>query len=223
MAGDALLEDSRLRADADQLVHGRSDHRAGRRRRAARQGDPLERACPDRDRRALLPQGTAVHHRRRRPRQGRLVWAAEGRDKQTVLAFFDQLGDERAARIRLVSSDLGEWITRAVIERCPQATLCLDPYHVVALASGALDEVRREVWQQARQAGDKTGARWLKGARWALWKRPERLTERQQAKLAAIEHVNRRLYRGYYSDLRVMPTWGWSSALGVGIAAGRSA
>jgi transposase len=128
---------------------------------------------------------------------GRLVWAAEGRDKQTVLAFFDQLGEERAARIRLVSSDLGEWITRAVLERCPGATLCLDPYHVVALASRALDEVRREVWQQARRAGDKTGARWLKGARWALWKRPERLTERQQAKLATIEHVNRRLYRAY--------------------------
>jgi transposase len=128
---------------------------------------------------------------------GRLVWAAEGRDKQTVLAFFDQLGEERAARIRLVSSDFGEWITRAVLERCPHASLCLDPYHVVALASSALDEVRREVWQQARRAGDTTGARWLKGARWALWKRPERLTERQQAKLATIEHVNRRLYRAY--------------------------
>jgi transposase len=128
---------------------------------------------------------------------GRLVWAAEGRDKKTVLGFFDQLGVERAARIRLVSSDLGEWITRAVMERCPPATLCLDPYHVVALATQALDEVRREVWQQARRAGDSNGARWLKGARWALWKRPERLTERQQAKLATIEHLNRRLYRGY--------------------------
>ena len=128
---------------------------------------------------------------------GRLVWAREGRDKKTVLAFFTELGPERAAGIRLVSSDLGEWITRAVMERCPQATLCLDPYHVVALATSALDEVRREVWQQARRAGDKTGARWLKGARWALWKRPERLSERQQAKLATIEHVNRRLYRAY--------------------------
>ena len=84
-----------------------------------------------------------------------------------------------------------------MLERCPTATLCLDPYHVVALASSALDEVRREVWQQARRAGDTTGARWLKGARWALWKRPERLTDRQQAKLATIEHVNRRLYRAY--------------------------
>jgi transposase len=55
-------------------------------------------------------------------------------------------------------------------------------------------------------AGDKSGARWLKGARWALWKRPERLTERQQTKLATIEHVNRRLYRSYLlkEELRLL-------------------
>jgi len=57
--------------------------------------------------------------------------------------------------------------------------------------------VRREVWNEARRSGDKSGARWLKGARWALWKRPERLSERQQAKLASIAVVNRRLYRAY--------------------------
>jgi transposase len=137
---------------------------------------------------------------------GRLVWAADGRDKRTVARFFDLLGRERCARLELVSSDLGEWITGVVGERCPQATLCLDPFHVVALASEALDLVRREVWNEARRAGDKIGARWLKGARWALWKRPERLTERQTAKLQTIEHVNRRLYRAYLlkEQLRVV-------------------
>jgi transposase len=128
---------------------------------------------------------------------GRLVWAADGRNKQTVARFFEALGPERSAGLELVSSDLGEWITRVVAQRCPLATLCLDPFHVVALATIALDEVRREVWNEARRSGDKTGARWLKGARWALWKRPERLTERQQAKLQTIEHINRRLYRAY--------------------------
>ncbi len=128
---------------------------------------------------------------------GRLVWAADGRDKKTVARFFEQLGGERKAKLELVSSDMGEWITRVVAEQCPQATLCLDPFHVVALASDALDEVRREVWNEARRAGDASGARWLKGARWALWKRPERLSERQQAKLASIAAVNRRLYRAY--------------------------
>ena len=137
---------------------------------------------------------------------GRLVWAADGRDKQTVERFFEALGSERRARLELVSSDLGEWITAVVGERCPAATLCLDPFHVVALATEALDVVRREVWNEARRGGDKTGARWLKGARWALWKRPERLSERQQAKLQTIEHVNRRLYRAYLlkEQLRVV-------------------
>jgi transposase len=137
---------------------------------------------------------------------GRLVWAADGRDKQTVMQFFDALGKERCATLELVSSDLGEWITRVVEKRCPGATLCLDPFHVVALATEALDQVRREVWNVARRAGDASGARWLKGARWALWKRPERLSERQQAKLATIASVNRRLYRAYLlkEQLRVV-------------------
>jgi transposase len=137
---------------------------------------------------------------------GRLVWAADGRDKQTVTQFFAALGPERSARIELVSSDLGEWITQVVEKRCPAATLCLDPFHVVALASDALDLVRRELWNETRRAGDTTGARWLKGARWALWKRPERLSERQQAKLATIASVNRRLYRAYLlkEQLRVV-------------------
>jgi transposase len=67
---------------------------------------------------------------------------------------------------------MGEWVTRAVAERCPQATICLDPFHVVKLATDALDEVRREVWNEARRTGNTAEARWLKGARWALWNRP---------------------------------------------------
>ena len=74
---------------------------------------------------------------------------------------------------------MGEWITRVVAKECPSATLCLDPFHVLKLATDALDEVRREVWNLARRSGDAAGARFLKGARYALWKRRERLTDRQ--------------------------------------------
>ena len=138
--------------------------------------------------------------------RGRLVWAADGRDRKTVAAFFDQLGPERCQLLELVSSDMGDWITYVVGERCPAATLCLDPFHVVALAGEALDVVRRELWHQLRRGGDRSGARWLRGARWALWKRPERLTDRQRAKLQTIEHINRRLYRAYLlkEQLRVV-------------------
>jgi transposase len=128
---------------------------------------------------------------------GRLVWASEGRDAKTVAAFFAALGAERTAQITHISCDMGSWIHTAVATHAPQAIVCVDPFHVVALASDALDQVRREVWNQARRAGDRDGARWLKGARWALWKNPEHLTTRQAAKLELIEQTNRPLYRAY--------------------------
>ena len=128
---------------------------------------------------------------------GLLVWAAPGRDKKTVRRFFDLLGEERAAKIELVSADGAAWIEEVVRERCPNASLCLDPFHVVSWATDALDEVRREVWNTARHAGQTGEAKQLKGARFALWRNPEDLSGRQQATLAQIAATNEPLYRAY--------------------------
>ncbi len=129
--------------------------------------------------------------------RGRLVWAAAGRDRKTVEAFLDQLGEERCEQVELVSCDMAGWIAGPIAERCPNAIRCVDPFHVIKLATDALDLVRREVWNQARRAGQTELARDLKGARFALWKNPERLTQRQQAKLSDIEQTNRPLFRAY--------------------------
>lgn len=128
---------------------------------------------------------------------GRLVWAAVGRDKATLGRFFDLLGAERAARVKVVTADAAGWIADVVAERCCQAVLCIDGFHVVAWATEALDQVRRETWNQARREGMRAHARDLKGARYALWKNPEDLTERQTAKLAWVAQVNKGLYRAY--------------------------
>lgn len=128
---------------------------------------------------------------------GRLIWAAPGRDKKTVAAFFDALGEDRARRLKLVSCDMAGWIEAVLAERCPKAKRCVDPFHVVQLATEALDKVRREVWNEARRQGQGVVAAGLKGARYALWKNPENLTTRQQSKLADVERLNRPLYRAY--------------------------
>ena len=67
----------------------------------------------------------------------------------------------------------------------------------IPLGDRRLDEVRRETWNDARRGGMKAHAKELKGARFALWRNPEDLTGRQEAKLAWIAQVNRRLYRAY--------------------------
>jgi len=128
---------------------------------------------------------------------GRLVWAAAGRERKTVEAFLDALGQERCKQIELVSCDMASWIAGPIAERLPDAVRCVDPFHVVALATDALDEIRREVWNEARRAGQTQLAGDLKGARFALWKNPEHLSARQQAKLSDIERTNQRLYRAY--------------------------
>lgn len=135
---------------------------------------------------------------------GRLVWAAPGRDKATLRRFFDQLGDDRSAQITHVSADQADWIATVVGERAGQAVLCADPFHVVAWATEALDQVRRDAWNAARDTSGKPGtrrasgeARMLKHARYALWKNPENLTDRQRAKLDWVAKADRRLHRAY--------------------------
>ncbi|HZA88422.1 MAG TPA: ISL3 family transposase [Acidimicrobiales bacterium] len=135
---------------------------------------------------------------------GALVWAAPGRDEATLRRFFDALGDERAAQITHVSADAADWIATVVTERCPNAVQCADAFHVVAWATEALDEVRRQAWNEARGAVDRRRvgrasghARALKRARYALWKNPENLTDRQRDKLAWIAKTDPRLHRAY--------------------------
>ena len=137
---------------------------------------------------------------------GRLVWAAAGRDRKTLHEFFDALGAERCARITHVSADAADWIRAVIDARCPAAIRCADPFHVVRWAVGALDQVRRDAWNEARR-GKRIGvsrrgtldptARGLKAARWALWKNPENLTDRQRARLEWVAKNDPRLHRAW--------------------------
>ena len=136
--------------------------------------------------------------------RGRLVWAAPGRDKATLAVFFDALGSNAARRSPMFRADGADWISSVVTDRCPNAVRCADPFHVVPWATDALDEVRRQAWNEARgavtqrRAGRSTGqAKALKHARYALWKNPENLTSRQQTKLAWIAKTDPRLHRAY--------------------------
>ena len=137
---------------------------------------------------------------------GRLLWAGIGRESATVEEFFDLLGPERCAAITLVSADSARWIAKAVAARCPNAVLCADPFHVIAWATDALDQVRRDAWNTAagrardtdRTRRNSTGqAKNLKGIRYALWKNPENLTDNQHAKIAWIAKTDPRLHRAY--------------------------
>lgn len=98
---------------------------------------------------------------------GQVVWACDGRSKQTVGAFFDALGD-RAVDLGFVTADGATWIRDVVAQRAPDAILCLDTFHVVSWATDALDQVRREEWNKLRAGGAARAAKQFKGLRFLL-------------------------------------------------------
>ena len=79
----------------------------------------------------------------------------------------------------------------------PQAIVCADPFHLVCLVGDALDEVRRDLWNQLRRLPDDRWAKDFKGARWALLKDPEDLTSTQAAQLKRIRRNRGGMWRAY--------------------------
>src|SRR5450432_1200721 len=103
----------------------------------------------------------------------------------------------RASRLTAVSMDMTGGYAKSVRDHAPQATIVIDNYHVVQLATKALDEVRREHWNDLRHAGDPAAAKAFKDSRWSLLKNPENLTDIQADTLAAIHATGGKIPRAW--------------------------
>lgn len=126
--------------------------------------------------------------------RGRVVWAAPGKNAETVRQFFRELGAERAQKLEAVTIDMSKAYIGAVREMAPDARLVFDRFHVQRLAHDALDQVRRE---QVRELAGTEEAKALKKTRFALQKNPWNLTQPESEKLVELQRRNRRLYRAY--------------------------
>ncbi len=128
---------------------------------------------------------------------GRFVWGKEGKDAATLDSFFDELGTERSEAITAVSMDMGPAFAKSARDHATKAVLCFDPFHVVKLATDALEEVRRRVWREMRALPDKDAAHKFKGARWILLKNQSDLNEEQASVLRKIKRKGGELWRAY--------------------------
>ena len=118
------------------------------------------------------------------------AWLADGSELDRQLLA-------RASRLTAVSMDMTGGYAKSVREHAPQAEIVIDNYHVVALATKALDEVRCEHWNELRHTGETGAAKAFKDARWSLLKNPEDLTDRQAATLAALHTAGGKVPRAW--------------------------
>jgi transposase len=75
------------------------------------------------------------------------AWLAPGSELDPALVA-------RASRLTAVSMDMTGGYAASVRQHAPQATIVIDNYHVVQVATKALDEVRHEHWNELRRAGE---------------------------------------------------------------------
>jgi transposase len=144
-------------------------------------------------------------------REGRVVWAKAGKSAATLMAFFDELGPERVAKLEAISLDMGDAFERATTVRAPHVRQCVDPFHLVALANEAINQARRWAWNEERRVAPKKlrgrprldetrprdHARWTKHTRWALLKDPANLSGEQLSVLHELRRNNSVLYRSW--------------------------
>lgn len=109
----------------------------------------------------------------------RVIFVTEGREAEAVAQLATYLTAHRASpfEVESVSIDMSPAFIKGVTEWLPNATITFDKFHVVAHASTAVDEMRRQ-----EQRTDPS----LKGLRWALLKSRERLSPAQREDLDAL-------------------------------------
>jgi transposase len=123
----------------------------------------------------------------------RVIWVGVGKSSETLTEFFEVLGPERARCLEVASIDMSAAYESVIRKHAPQAEIVFDRFHVARLANNALTEVRRE---EARKLNPSEHSA-LKGTRWVLLKRRERLRADEASTLAAIQATNAPVYRAH--------------------------
>lgn len=123
---------------------------------------------------------------------GRVVWVAKGKQGKTLKPFWRALRLAKA-KIEAVCCDLSAAYWSAIVKNLPKAAVVFDRFHLVKLMNEKLDDVRRSLWREAEGLMKQT----VKGTRYLLLMRHDRLGEEQLPKLEAALAANEPLWKGY--------------------------
>lgn len=119
---------------------------------------------------------------RHRHRTARLLDLVPGRSGTVYKDWLTARGPSFRQGVRVATLDPFQGYKNAIDDQLEDATCVLDAFHIVKLATSAVDDVRRRVQQQTLGHRGRTGDP-LYGIRNLLRAGRERLTERQQKRL----------------------------------------
>lgn len=138
----------------------------------------------------------------------RLLWVGKERTIESFQGFFAVIGDQIAAQIQFVCSDMWQPYLDVIRQKCSQALHILDRFHIVAKMNKALDEVRAAETRRMAQEGHQP---LLKKSRWCVLKRKENLTAQQKIRLRDILRYNLQTVRAYLLKEDFQQFWEYNS------------
>ena len=138
----------------------------------------------------------------------RLLWVGKERTTESFERFFALIGQELAAKIEFVCSDMWKPYLDLIAKHCTNALSILDRFHVVAKMNLALDDVRAAEARRMAQEGYEPA---LKKSRWCLLKRPENLTDKQRVRLRDLLRYNLQSVRAYLLKEQFQQFWEYDS------------
>jgi len=112
----------------------------------------------------------------------RLLFVTRRNDSAALEAIFQEAGQDWCLGITHVCTDMWRAYRKVIEKRLLNAMHILDRFHIVKLLNDAVDQVRRQEAAKLR----KQGVDLLKGMKYVFLKRPEHLTERQEAALKGV-------------------------------------
>jgi transposase len=119
------------------------------------------------------------------------------RKKETITDFLKTIPEELRATIKEVCTDLYEGFINAAAEILPQAKVVGDRFHVAKLYRAALDALRKKEMKGLKRILDKQEYAGLKGALWALRKKPEDMEPEEHDVLELLFKYSYELRRAY--------------------------
>src|SRR5262249_30179145 len=127
---------------------------------------------------------------------GAIVFVGSGKGGDALEPFWKRL-DRSGAVIDAVAIDMSPAYILAVETHLPWAVVVFDHFHVIKLFNEKLSALRRDLYQQAKAAGDQEV---LKGTRWLLLKNPEDLDPARDElrRLEKALELNKPLATAYY-------------------------
>ena len=136
---------------------------------------------------------------------GNVVFVAKDRGPASFAAFFDTLGPTRTAALEAISLDASSIYLSAARDRAPQATLCLDPFHVMKWCNEALEAVyNSQPSPPSTRIDGKTSPRQWRRIRTAIRTGAEKLTNEQRNLVNDLRRHRYRVFRAWElkEDLR---------------------